>query len=248
MKKIVLQLVVCGMFVALCACGNSSNSNSDEGVLSSSEPMSISDRQTGEVHSALNDAYSSPENAIHTFIEAVKGGEINEMTASFAIQDYIDGYNSDADDAKIIPKPTSEEQMVEVYKQLFTFCYGFRTMAAEPPNVDDLSKIDMESLIDTQQYESLQVVRIDLPETNEEKHRERISSDNVTTRLFGADGRDYRTALLSLNGETYYCGFTFAIYNGKYEIISFSCPMIPLDYRIAIMPCTEEEYMQIVEL
>lgn len=208
--------------------------------------MNAEDSPSGVAPVIADDAYSLPENAIYSFINAVKGGDLNDISASFAIQDYVDGYNPDSDDAKHIPQPTLDEQTTAAYQQLFTFLTGFKITFDESFNADDFQSMDIESLIDPQQYKSLQIVRIDLPEADEDSHIKMISAENITTQLFGADSWDYRTVLLSLDGKTYYCGFRFVVYNGKYEIIDFTCPTVPLDSRLALVPCTEEEYTQII--
>ncbi len=223
MKKIV-AVYLCMISIILCACSKSST------------------------NVIAPDACDSPEKAIETFITAIKGGDLNAIRASFAIQDYIDGYDQDSEYAKQIPKPTFEERAGKVTEHVYTFLLGFNMIFEEESNMEDLLNIEKESLTDPKQYESLQIVRIDLPETDEELHKKNISSQEyLVTKLYQADSRDYRTALLSLDGKTYYCGFNFAVFDGKYEIYDFTCPLVSIDYRLALFPCTEEEYLQLIE-
>lgn len=246
MKKLLLVLYVCVMSVVLCSCSNSSNVNSNKTDPPFSESTNAEDSPSGEVQVIADDAYSSPENALYSYVDAVKGGDLNEISASFAIQDYVNGYNPDNDDAKHIPQPTLDERTTEAYQQLFTFLTGFKITFDESFQADDFLNTDIESLINPEQYKSLQIVRIDLPEADEESHIKMISTENISTQLFGADSWDYRTVLLSLDGKTYYCGFRFVVYNGKYEIIDFTCPTVPFDSKLALIPCTEEEYTQLI--
>ncbi len=243
MKKLLFALYVCIISVVLCSCSSPNSSKNDA---PSSESKKYEDSASDGDKTISNTAYSSPENAINSFVNAVKGGDIDEIIASFAIQDYVDGYNFDSEYAEQIPQPTLDDRSVAAYQQLGSFLTGFKLSFDESFPVDDLNT-DMESLLDPKQYESLQIVRIDLPETDENSHIKSISADNMNTQLFGADSWDYRTVLLSLDGKTYYCGVYFVVYNGQYEIRDFSCPRVPLDYRLALFPCTEEEYTQLIE-
>jgi len=225
------------MSVMLCACSDSSGIGGSKTDLSSI---------------SIDTTYSSPENAIQTFIDAVKSGDIEKITASFAIQDCIDGYNPDSEDASYIPQPTLTEQQQKVYKQLSLFYMGFQ-LPSNFMSLDDsdiinaLTDPNQNPLIDPKQCETLSIMRVDLPETEPKQHEDRISRKMTIMTLYGADDWDYRTALLSLNGEAYYCGFSFAVYNGKFEITDFTCPLVPMNANLVTIPCTEEEYLGMIQ-
>ena len=252
MNKLILWRYICTAFVVLFICSCASNLSRNYSPHSVYETItSENDPPEDEMQPIIpSDINNSPENVIKTFISAVKSGDFIEMATPFAIKDYIEGYNPDRlkeGEVGFFAQPTYDELFQKVYKQIYSFLLGFRISYEDEDAFDALNNVNMESLLDPQQYETLHIVRIDIPEQDEARHAEIISEEHLGVRLSGADGWDYRTALLSLNGETYYCGFSFLVYNGRYLIESLHCDYaIMMDYNLTLLPCPEEEYIRII--
>jgi len=219
MKKIISLTMVCLLALSLSAC-----------TFGQSKDEKVESKET----------YRSPEDALNAFVSSVKNSDMERILETFTIQNYVEGYDPKDQDAEIIPSSTQDERLVEVYEQLAGFFLGFGI------EINEADAQALEDIIVPEAFDTLEVVRIDLPEKEEQTHKDRISNEKSAARIHGAQGWDYRTALISLEGNTYYCGFEFFIYDGNYEIISLSCPMLQLDYRIVTIPCTEDEYLQII--
>ena len=176
------------------------------------------------VASQNSGVYNSPENAISTFIAAVKGGDQKKIMASFAIKDYVNGYDRKNPDAQYIPNETFSDREAEVSQAIGMFYAGLQVKSLDEldnyANNITTNGAAFTALSDPAQYQTLEVLRCDIPETDAKRHAKNIEKNIYS--LHGADGWDYRLTLLSSSGTTYCCGVTFAIYGGKYEIYSLT--------------------------
>lgn len=227
MKRGIILMLICSFITGLSSCaGDGAKPNKQE-------------------ETAGNYA-DSPDALIEELVKRVKSKDIAEITKLFALEEYEDELDSTVEGIEGLTPMTVEERKQEIgeYISMLYFALNFEDpdqmmeYAQTQPEPDQV--LDMMS---TGDYSDLEIVRIDLPES-EEKHNERVARVPSTIRWYGADGWDYRVALLSMNGHTYVCGFEFAVYDGRYTFRSLECPMA---YVTSILPCTEEDYMDIIE-
>lgn len=188
--------------------------------------------------------------AVRSFIDAAKRADIEELMQFFAIKEYVENYQSDAPEAEYIERPVLEERELEAAASLMGFYTGLHMKTEDYENFEKfmewVESTSPEELLVPEKYDALEILRIDLPESDAQLHEERIGNEFLQMRLYGAEGWDYRTALLSFGEETYYCGFGFVVYDGEYKIDLLRCPIVSLNGGLTVFPCTEEEYQSII--
>lgn len=255
--KVMCGIVITCLMLAMMGC--SKGETEPPGSAASSEQPAIANEErpaeTADEAPAIakheEPSFTDPEAAIYAFVEAAKTCDLDQVLAMFALQEYVEGYNADSELAKDIPRPSLDQRNVENTEQIMAFYMGLNASIDEEVDINEelerLSAMNPEDYLDAQKYSSLEVLRIDLPEQESQLHDERIAAEDMSVRMYGAEGWDYRTALLSTDECSYYCGFRFSIYDGEYKLMSFSCPLVSFSAPIATLPCTEEEYLDLLE-
>lgn len=275
MKRFLIPLAVWMGAAILCSCGSGSTAGVQNTEGPATSVAQGDDREqeavlpveapedTGEGDAEISDAetlsqqegFEAPrdaDSAIRAFVEAAKSADMEAVTQLFSIAEPVERYNSDSEDAEHIPRPKILDRQMEVNNLVLGF---YRWLGISRDDLEDDEKLmEMIEGLTLQDvlpkkgdYDTLEIVRIDLPEADAELHGSRIGRETMDMTLYGAEGWDYRTALLSCNGETYYCGFSFVVYDGAYMIKDLSCPVLSLPWQITAFPVTEEEYESLLE-
>lgn len=190
------------------------------------------------------------DSAVRAFIDAAKRADIVELMDLFAVSEYVDHYQADSPDAEYFTQPVLEDRELEAAAQIMGFYTGLHMMHDMYENTDAfmdefmewMENVSPEELLDSGKYDTLEILRIDLPESDAQLHSDRIGNESLAMRVYGAEGWDYRTALLSFQDEMYYCGFGFVLYDGEYKIDMLRCPILTQSWGMTTFPCTEEEY------
>lgn len=207
--------------------------------------------QSGNPKQSTVPAAKDAECAVQAFIDAAKSADFEAIMQTFAIEDYVNRYNPESEDAKYIPKPSISEREQEVAEQILSFYQGLQMAHDDLKDsenfMNSIQHPTLQELLKQGRYDSLEILRIDLPESDPLLHNQRISKGLTGMTLYGAEGWDYRSALLSFNGETYYCGFQFLLYNGAYRLESLHCPILDLSWQIVTIPCSKEEYESLLQ-
>lgn len=264
MKKIVLSILISSFIFGASACSTSgvSSGGSEQDVeIREAAPAKSSELQENTAKTASGaqefQGAKDPQTAIAQFIEAMKTKDMDQIERVFVVQEFIDHYDKSSEYAEQVPRPTATSRRVEVFGQVGMFVFGtnysFEELVDENDEaktmkrLEELRNKEFDTLLAAADYSTLEVLRVDLPEKDEAEHEKRIDREVIETKLYGAQGWEYRTALLSLDGNTYYCGFRFAKYDGCYKIVSLSCPVIPMPAEYAALECSEEDYIGMID-
>lgn len=230
--------------------GYEANAPTPQSALTVPEPAALRNQSQDSKKDSLL-APKDADAAVHAFIDAAKTADLKTITRTFAMEDYVNHYNPESKDAKNIRQLSILDRELDAAGQILSFYKGLHLVHDDLENNEDfinsIQDLSLQDLLKPGTYDTLEIVRIDLPESDPQLHSQRISKSILGMTLYGAEGWDYRSALLSLNGETYYCGFKFLIYNGEYKLESLNCPMLGLPWQIVTIPCSAEEYESLLQ-
>lgn len=198
-------------------------------------------------------ASGSPESVIEEFIGAIVRGQDamaqGEVLDTFAFEEYVAGYDEekmkeylgkDLPEEMLPPKLTEEIREDELTKSVSAFLIGF-WMDLE----NDGLTAEQDVINDVSSYAGLTVKRIDTPKPNMLKNVEEV--DQKWASIYGAQDVAIRTALLELDGKTYYCGFTLFLYGDNWKIKELSAgAVMGTSPNLATFPLLEEEYLKMI--
>ncbi len=184
---------------------------------------------------------------LQDFTDAAKEKNIDDISQYFDLKEYIEGYNLEImkkDFGETAKKPTYEERLLNMEKKYNLFLLGFTLTEADmvENELDDVNK-----RLQQLNLNELSIQRIDTPYEEQTKSAFNNMIEKRCTR-YGAESIAYRTILYNCGKNTYYCGFELFKYNGTWKINELKASVTSVDSNIVTIPCSEKEYLEIIEM
>jgi hypothetical protein len=206
-----------------------------------------------EAVSAVNSVEKDEESIrklLQDFTDAAKEKNKDDILQYFALNEYIEGYNLEMmkkDFSDMAKKPTYEERLLNMEKKYNLFLLGF-TLTEDELEEIELELDDVIKRLQQLELNELSIQRIDTP--NEEQTKTEVFEKMIRNRCmrYGAESIAYRTILYHCGENTYYCGFELFKYNGTWKINELRASVTSVDANIVTIPCSEKEYLEIIEI
>ena len=228
-------------------CGLPELQNTGERI---NEKRKASDKQ--ESVSTVNSVEKDEESIsklLKDFTDAAKEKNKDDILQYFALNEYIEGYNLEMmkkDFGDMVKKPTFEDRLLNMEKKYNLFLFGF-TLTEDELKDSELELGNENERIQQLELDELSIQRIDTP--YKEQTKTEVFENMIKKRCirYGAESIVYRTILYRCGENTYYCGFELFKYNGTWKINELRASVTLVDANIVTTPCSEEEYLEIIE-
>jgi len=220
-----------------------------------SEPTSNSQNDTADSDCSLptSDDALQINRLIDSFTQYASEKNIAELVDTFALDDYLNGYNIvliaehmgvDPTNDNVQP-PTQQERIDDLDSQVSLFYAG---LLLEDLDYETMTNSDFLAKISDTDFSSLSVVRIDEMALSE---NQKSQYDEIRLRCaehYGAQACDYRTVLFQNNDNAYYCGFSLFKYNDTWKIFELRNSLSGIATSTIIVPISESEYIKMLRL
>lgn len=207
-------------------------------------------------NSLTNDDIKNIEELISTFVDYARNFDGPSIVGLFALNEEVEGYNAElvAEWLRVtveeLDPPTQESRINDIDNMLTRFYFGFYAHEqdiAEKLKNETLTGDDVLNTISCGDYSTIYIKRIDSPVEwlyGTEGYEQLVSE---TSERYGFQNKDFRTALLELNGKTFFCGFTLYKYNDTWMIHSLDCSTYAIvNPNFLTAPITEKEYEELL--
>jgi len=205
--------------------------------------------------------FSTPEDAIEAFFKALKKQDLDGMIActnidpyleNFSMEDYCDTIGAFSALHSIAPteyelyKDIMRAQIISGFAsniKIMSYSLLYDEIDAELITnyipTDDLDIDDLIEEVDPKPLETLELIRIDV--NNEDLQTDKKYQKSNAVKICGADSIAERIALIEVDGDLFYKGFTLVEYDGKWYIRGFSAVLFGEDSLGLATPIDSED-------
>ena len=216
----------------------------------------------------INDvAFTTPEEAITFYIQAVVSGDVSEIMHVSAAEEMGENFQFDLYVNRLralspqAPAPSDYPFYAEINKAQFSnqllfqtrnFVYGLLStqqalLAGQTVLIDPEETLMFITEVDPERLDVLEVTAIGIPSPEIAQSERNIEIWNTLAQIYGADEHTERVALLISEGDYYYVGFTLLRYGNDWKISNLASPLGNTNALGAPQQITEDEFRELID-
>lgn len=216
----------------------------------------------------VEQSFSTPEEAIESFIAGIRENDLYMALSACAINDYAEDFDFEAQAERlgvIMPMtgmaPSESDLYEDINKitqtnylcnQIKMFCYSFGLGAdvdmAGTTQITDAQEAEaFADAVDPERLERLEIASIDEPSPDLLYSEANQRNFDTQAQIHGADEQTERVVLYDLDGTLYGGGFQLLRYGKAWKVSAMTSNLAGMSPYGAVVPITEKEYRQITE-
>jgi len=211
------------------------------------------DDSVGPIYEMTDEDNTAIDTLIRQFTDCATKKDTLSMLNMFAVDEYIKGYDTklaakdlglNPDDERAQP-PSSVERINEVDSSISLYFVGF---FMDDMDLETVTTDDFLAGFAALDCTTLSVLRIDELAMDEDTREQIEALNQKRANRFGAEAMDYRTMLLNLDNQTYYCGATLIKYDDNWKFYELTCgPLILSNPNRITNPMSASEYEELLK-
>ncbi len=239
------------------------------GPVGPESPLPSGATESPAASGAPEHGFATPEDAVQAYLAGIASNDFDAVLAACATQEMAQGYRFDlaAPYYSIIdfnnmwaPATNSFYQQInaslaqgQIARAVMYLSYSL--LLADNPDFSDavengtiVTKVDeakaqeFMSAVDPQKLSGLSIVEIRFPKASLENDPRLLKSDDAIAKIYSADERTERVALVALNGKDYVVGFTLLRYGSEWFVEYPTSALYGLGSTGIAMPTTQTEF------